>query len=338
MKPLVSILIPAFNAENCISYTIESALQQTWTRKEIIVVDDGSRDHTADVVRRFAAKNVKLMCTDNQGLSAAVNTAYKHCQGDYIQELDSDDILAPDKIERQLSALRESDTQRTLLSGPWAAFHYRTRRAQFVRNALWEDLTPVEWLLRKMGGNLHMQNATWLVSRELAEAAGPWDTRLQYDQDGEYYCRVLLASSGTRFVREARIFYRASNTSRVSYIGNSDVKKNSLYRSMKLHMEYLRSLEDSERVRNACLRYMQTWYDCFYPARMDIIADLQGLAAEFGGRLEVPKLEWQYAWIKPVLGWKAAKWAQRVLPETKASVLRSWDEAMFKLETRQPER
>jgi len=338
MKPLVSILIPAFNAENCISYTIESALQQTWTRKEIIVVDDGSRDHTADVVRRFAAKNVKLMCTDNQGLSAAVNTAYKHCQGDYIQELDSDDILAPDKIERQLSALRESDTQRTLLSGPWAAFHYRTRRAQFVRNALWEDLTPVEWLLRKMGGNLHMQNATWLVSRELAEAAGPWDTRLQYDQDGEYYCRVLLASNGTRFVREARIFYRASNTSRVSYIGNSDVKKNSLYRSMKLHMEYLRSLEDSERVRNACLRYMQTWYDCFYPARMDIIADLQGLAAEFGGRLEVPKLEWQYAWIKPVLGWKAAKWAQRVLPETKASVLRTWDEAMFKLETRQPER
>ena len=338
MKPLVSILIPAFNAEDCIPYTIESALQQTWTRKEIIVVDDGSRDHTADVVRRFAAKNVKLMCTDNQGLSAAVNTAYKHCQGDYIQELDSDDILAPDKIERQLSALRESDTQRTLLSGPWAAFHYRTRRAQFVRNALWEDLTPVEWLLRKMGGNLHMQNATWLVSRELAEAAGPWDTRLQYDQDGEYYCRVLLASNGTRFVREARIFYRASNTSRVSYIGNSDVKKNSLYRSMKLHMEYLRSLEDSERVRNACLRYMQTWYDCFYPARMDIIADLQGLAAEFGGRLEVPKLEWQYAWIKPVLGWKAAKWAQRVLPETKASVLRTWDEAMFKLETRQPER
>jgi len=335
MKPLVSILIPAFNAEDCIPYTIESALQQTWTRKEIIVVDDGSRDHTADVVRRFAAKNLKLVSTDNQGPAAAVNTAYKHCQGDYIQELDSDDILAPDKIERQLAALRESDTARTLLSGPWAAFHYRTRRAQFVRNALWEDLTPVEWLLRKMGGNLHMQNATWLVSRELAEAAGPWDTRLHYDQDGEYYCRVLLASNGTRFVREARIFYRASNTSRVSYIGNSERKKNSLYRSMKLHIEYLRSLEDSERVRKACLTYMQTWYDCFYPARMDIIADLQGLAAELGGTLEVPKLAWKYAWIKPILGWKAAKWAETVLPEAKASVLRSWDKAMFELETRE---
>ena len=334
-RPLVSILIPAYNAENWIAYSLQSAAGQTWPRTEVIVVDDGSRDGTAEVVRRSAAKNVKLVSTENQGLSAAVNTAYKHCQGDYIQELDSDDILAPDKIERQLSALRESDTQRTLLSGPWAAFHYRTRRAQFVRNALWEDLTPVEWLLRKMGGNLHMQNATWLVSRELAEAAGPWDTRLRYDQDGEYYCRVLLASSGTRFVREARIFYRASNTSRISYIGNSDRKKNSLYRSIKLHIEYLRSLEESERVRKACVKYMQTWYDCFYPARMDIVADLQGLAAELGGRLEVPKLGWKYDWIKPILGWKAAKWAQAVLPEARASVLRSWDKAMFKLETRE---
>ena len=55
-----------------------------------------------------------------------------------------------------------------------------------------------------MSENLHMQNATWLVSRELAEAAGPWDTRLHYDQDGEYFARVVLASEGTRFVPEAQ--------------------------------------------------------------------------------------------------------------------------------------
>src|SRR6516164_8950813 len=188
MKSLVSILIPAYNAENWIAYTLQSAVEQTWPRKEIVVVDDGSKDGTAEAARRFAAKNVKVVSTDNQGLSAAVNTAYRLCQGDYIQELDSDDILAPDKIERQLAALRESDSPRTLLSGPWAAFHYRTRRAQFVRNALWEDLTPVEWLLRKMNENLHMQTGTWLTSRELAEAAGPWDSRLLNDDDGEYFC------------------------------------------------------------------------------------------------------------------------------------------------------
>src|SRR5438445_7470894 len=165
MKPLVSILIPAYNAEEWISYTIRSATAQTWQRKEIIVVDDGSTDRTAEVARRFATKDVSILSTENQGLCAAVNKAYRVCQGDYIQELDADDILAPDKIEKQLAALREGDSKRILLSSPWAYFYFRTRRARFVRNALWEDLSPAEWLLRKMGQNLHMQNATWLVSR-----------------------------------------------------------------------------------------------------------------------------------------------------------------------------
>jgi glycosyltransferase involved in cell wall biosynthesis len=338
MRSLVSILIPAYNAENWIAYTLQSAVGQTWPRKEIIVVDDGSRDGTAEVARRFASRSVKVVSTDNQGLPAAVNTAYRLCQGDYIQELDADDILAPDKIDKQLAALRESDSKRILLSGPWGYFHYRTSHARFVRNPLWEDLSPVEWLLIKMGENCHMQNATWLVSRELAEAAGPWDTRLQYDQDGEYFCRVLLASEGTRFVPDAKIFYRAVGTNRISFIGNSDVKKNALLRSMKSHIGYLRALEESERVRKACIRYMQTWYPCFYPERPDIIMELQSMAEELGGRLEIPRMSWKYAWIKATFGREAAKWAQRVFPETRASLFRLWDKAMFEHEIRRPNR
>jgi glycosyltransferase involved in cell wall biosynthesis len=334
MKQLVSILIPAYNAEESIFYTLQSATAQTWQRKEIIVVDDGSTDRTAAVARRFATKHVSVVCTDNQGLSAAVNNAYRVCQGDYIQELDADDILAPDKIERQLAALREGDSKRILLSSPWAYFYFRTRRAQFVRNALWEDLSPAEWLLRKMGQNLHMQNATWLVSRELAEEAGPWDTRLDYDQDGEYFCRVLLASEGTRFVPEGRVFYRASGSGRISRIGVSDLKKNSLLRSMRAHIHALRSLEDSERVRKACLTYLQNWYHHIYPGRRDIVAEFQKLAAELQGHLQAPTLRRKYAWMQPVFGSTAANWAQNVLPETKTSFLRRWDKAMFELESR----
>jgi hypothetical protein len=180
-----------------------------------------------------------------------------------------------------------------------------------------------------------MQNATWLVSRELAEAAGPWDTRLHYDQDGEYFARVVMSSEGTRFVPEARVFYRSSDSNRVSYIGKSNTKKDSLFLSMKLHIQYLRSLEDSERVRKACLIYLQNWYGSFYPDRPDIAALLQSLAIELQGRLEPPRLRWKYEWMKPVFGWNAAKWAQRVLPETKSSLLRRWDKIMFKFETRE---
>lgn len=334
MKPLVSILIPAYNAEEWIAETLQSAVGQTWPRKEIIVVDDGSTDGTAELARRFASKEVAVVSTENQGLSAAVNFAFRLSHGDYIQELDADDILAPDKIERQLAALRDGDSRRILLSSPWAPFYYRTRHARFVRNSLWQDLSPVEWLVRKMGENLHMQNATWLVSRELAEAAGPWDTRLHYDQDGEYFARVLLASEGTRFVPETGVFYRVTTTNRISYIGNSDKKKDSLLRSLKLHIQYLRSLEDSERVRKVCLVYLQTWYLNFYPERPDSVAELQSLAAQLQGHLEEPRLRGKYAWMKPVFGWQAAKWAQTALPQIKASCMRHCDKAMYRLGTR----
>jgi len=333
-KPLVSILIPAYNAEELIVHTVQSAIAQTWPRKEIIVVDDGSKDRTVEVVQRFASKEVTVVSIKNQGAASARNCALQFSQGDYIQWLDADDLLAPDKIERQLAALREVDGRRTLLSSSWAFFYYRTSRAHFVRNSLWEDLSPVEWLLRKMGENLHMQTATWLTSRELADAAGPWDTRLLSDDDGEYFCRVLLASEGTRFVPEARMFYRVTPSSRLSFIGASDKKKDAMIVSMKLHIQYLRSLEQSERVRNACLAYMQNWYENFYPERPDLVAELQGLAAQLQGHLEAPRLRWKYAWMKPMFGWNAAKRAQWTLPQLKASCFRYCDKAMYRLAPR----
>ena len=332
MKTLVSILIPAYNAEEWIADTIQSALAQTWGRKEIIVVDDGSKDRTAEVARRFGSKEVAVVSVKNRGAAAARNHGLQLCQGDYIQWLDADDLLAPDKIERQLAALREGDNKRILLSSSWAWFNYRTHRARFVATPLWEDLSPVEWLLRKMGENLHMQTATWLTSRELTDAAGLWDTRLLSDDDGEYFCRVLLASEGTRFAPEAKVFYRITPSSRLSHVGASDRKKEALLVSMKLHIQYLRSLEESGRVQKACLAYLQNWYENFYPERPDIVAELQSLAAQLEGSLENPSLRWKYAWIRPLFGWGAAKWAQRALPQMKASVIRQWDKAMYRFQ------
>src|ERR1039457_1669638 len=112
MQPLVSIVIPAYNAERTVAEAIQSAIAQTWPRKEIIVVDDGSTDRTAEVARRFASKGITIVSTENRGLSAGLNRAYEHSQGDYIQYLDADDLLAPDKIERQLAELRVGDSRR----------------------------------------------------------------------------------------------------------------------------------------------------------------------------------------------------------------------------------
>jgi hypothetical protein len=174
-----------------------------------------------------------------------------------------------------------------------------------------------------MGLNLHMQTATWLTSRELTEAAGEWDTRLLSDDDGEFFSRVILACEKIRFVQGARVYYRVTPSGRLSYIGQSDSKKDAMLLSMQLHVKYIRLLEDSERVRAACVTYLQNWLLNFYPERSDIVQELEELAVSLGGRLEKPRLRWKYAWIKPLFGWDAAKSAQIIFPELKASLTRS---------------
>ncbi len=334
MKPLVSILIPAFNAEKWIAETLRSAVAQTWEQKEIIVVDDGSTDKTVAIARRFESQGLRVVTQENQGASAARNNAFSLSQGDYIQWLDADDLLALDKIEKQMEVLERCGSKRTLISCGWGRFMYRYYRAKFVPTALWCDLSKTEWLLRKMGQNLHMQTATWLVSRELIEKAGPWDTGLSSDDDGEYFCRVLLASDGVRFVPEARVYYRASGSASLSYIGRSDRKRDAQWRSMQLHIGYLRSLEDSERVWAACVKFLQNWVVYFYPERPDIFEQADEMAKTFGGRLDVPHLSWKYSWIKALFGWRLAVHAQLSLRNLKWSCVRLWDRVLFRIEDR----
>jgi hypothetical protein len=166
----------------------------------------------------------------------------------------------------------------------------------------------------------------------MVEAAGPWDTSLHYDQDGEFFCRVLLASEGVRFVPGTGIYYRISGRGSISFIGHSDQKKDSLLRSVKLHVQYLRSLEDTDRVRKACLTYLQKYYFDVYPERPDIVAELQRMASQMGGRLEEPRLSWKYTWLRTIMGYTGARDVQLHTPYVKASLLRSWDKAMFRLE------
>ena len=333
MKPLVSVLIPAYHAEQWIADTLRSAIAQTWESKEIIVVDDGSRDQTLAIARQFESDVVRVVTQKNQGAAAARNTAFSLSKGDYIQWLDADDLLAPDKIARQVNVAEQVHNKRVLLSGPWGSFMYRPHRAEFIPTPLWRDLSPTEWLVYKMGQNLQMQTGTWLVSRELTEAAGPWDTRLLVDDDGEYFCRILLASEGTRFVPQANVYYRATANS-LSYIGHASNKLDAQWISMRAHVGYLRSLEDSQRTREVCVKYLQDWLTFFYPERLDIVAQARAMAKELGGQLEVPPLSWKYSWIDAVFGRTWAKRGQVFLPRLKWSIVRSWDKALLHLESR----
>ena len=141
MSELVSILIPAYNAERWIGDTIRSALGQTWPKTEVIVVDDGSQDDTLTIARGFESSVVQVVTQPNMGAAAARNRAMELAQGSYIQWLDADDLLAPDKVQHQMRIAEQRHDPRVLLSSPWAYFMYRPSAARFSPTPLWHDFT-----------------------------------------------------------------------------------------------------------------------------------------------------------------------------------------------------
>ena len=309
--------------------TIKSAVAQTWPHKEVIVVDDGSTDRTLAVARQFASKEVCVVTQPNQGAAAARNKALALSRGDYIQWLDADDLLSPNKITLQMQAAAQATNRRMLFSSPWAFFRFRLAKAKFNPTPLWSDLDPTEWLTRKLEGNWHMQTATWLASRELTQAAGPWNTRLLGDDDGEYFSRVINASNGIRFVSQGKVYYRIVPSSRLSYIGRSNKKMEAQFLGMTLQIGYLRAREDNDRIRAACVKYLQTWLPTFYPERPDLVQEAQQLAASLGGQLYLPKASWKYACIEKLFGFAAAKQTQLHYNRAKDSAARTWDKVMY---------
>ena len=108
-NPLVSVIIPAFNASEHIRQTLESVLAQTYQAIEVIVVDDGSSDATTDIVKEFVKRDTRfqLFRQTNAGVGAARNNAIRKARGKYIAPLDADDVWFPEKLEKQVACMEQ---------------------------------------------------------------------------------------------------------------------------------------------------------------------------------------------------------------------------------------
>jgi glycosyltransferase involved in cell wall biosynthesis len=306
VKPLVSILIPAYNAEKWIAETLASALAQTYPRKEIIVVDDASTDGTPEVVRRSAGVQVNFVRQPHVGASAARNRALREAQGDFIQYLDADDLLSPDKIEHQLR-LAAGDAPVTVLTAEWARFRRNDpSKAVFSSDPLWTDLAPVDWLVRAWEGHHMMHPAAWLVPRAISERAGQWNESLSLDDDGEYFSRVAVAASQIKFCPGARTFYRFGHTNSLSQ-KNDRAAWESKFRSVDLSTRHLLNTENSPRTRHACATRFQRFIFEFGPYAPDLEQQAEVKVREYGGTDVQPFGGPAFKALCRILGWKRAK-------------------------------
>ena len=182
-RPLVSVVIPCFNQARFLGDAIESALAQTYTPVEIVVVDDGSTDDTAAVAARFPG--VRYVRRENGGLSAARNTGLRESRGAYLTFLDADDLLLPRAIEVALDRL-EASPECAFVSG-----RFRYVDADGVLELV--DVppkVPADPYLAFLRGNHIGMHATVVYRRAPLEAARGYDESLPACEDYDLFLRL----------------------------------------------------------------------------------------------------------------------------------------------------
>ncbi|MGD1874833.1 MAG: glycosyltransferase family 2 protein [Mastigocoleus sp.] len=311
MTSLVSILIPAYNSEEWISETIESALAQTWSNIEIIIVDDGSVDNTLAIAKKYESAKIKVISQPNKGASAARNTAFREAQGDFIQYLDADDLLAPNKIERQVKLSKNTNSD-FLIAGEWGRFYKDYSEALFIPQILWADMLPVDWLLCVWENHYMMHPAAWLVPRKLAQMAGSWDENLSLDDDGEYFCRVVLASQEVKFCWDAKSYYRSGISGSLSASRSYKAWK-SAFLSIELGMKHLLEIENTARTRHACATRFQRFIYEAYPDVPDLRKKAELKVKEFGGSSVKPFGGPMFELLSSFVGWKSTKRIKNII-------------------------
>lgn len=209
--PLISVVVPCYNAERFLIDTVESVFQQTFCDYEIILVDDGSRDATAAIIRSFGSK-VRAEFGPNRGASAARNLGTELAYGEFIQYLDADDLLRPDALEKRINALvthqadiAYSDWQR-LVEVEDGSF----KVGEIVARCI-EDIHPIPEIA--LFTSFWAPPAALLYRTSIVNAIGAWNESLPVIQDARFLLDAALVGGKFVYVPGIGADYRVHNAS-----------------------------------------------------------------------------------------------------------------------------
>ena len=286
MTARVSIVIPCYNKAAYVAAAIDSALAQT-APCEVIVIDDGSTDASLEVVRSYGDR-IRCETGPNRGGSAARNRGLDIATGEYIQFLDADDLLPPEKVETQLAALDRLEGDATAFC-PWSMFHDDGQILPPDPRVYWHDYPDGLSLLIDIWyhGGFFPPHA-WLVPRALIDRVGGWDETLTGDDDGEFFGRVLVQAGEVLFCDTTRVLYRDPPEGAVSR-NRSHKSALSFYAAFEQVAELIRARRDDSGARKACLsRVRKLAYA--WAAVPEVVARAVGYERELGLRDFSPAL------------------------------------------------
>lgn len=208
---LVSVVIPSYNSEDYISQTIDSVLAQTHRELEVIVVDDGSTDATADIVSRYGAP-VTLIRQRNQRVCAARNRGFEASRGDFVCFLDHDDVWFPWKVQRQIEAFSEHQQVGVVFTEflNWTPVGNAFADPSSLDPGGAErppiDPSHTGWIYHQFLLDCWALTSTVMMRREVFESSGGFDVGLPYSEDWDLWLRLSLEHQFLRIARPSTLY------------------------------------------------------------------------------------------------------------------------------------
>lgn len=210
--PVVSVIIPAYNAESFIRETIDSVLNQSFSEFEIIAIDDGSKDQTLEILKTIQDERLKVFSYPNGGVATARNRGIEQATGEFISFLDSDDLWTADKLEKQLKALQEKPEAGVAYS--WTQFIDLEGNPLYTQDSVFFEGNVYAQILV---GNFTANGSNMLIRRQFVEAIGGFDSEVRPAEDWDYAIR-LAAVCPFVLIPEHQILYRQTFQSQSSKI------------------------------------------------------------------------------------------------------------------------
>ncbi len=209
-NPLISIIIPAYNAEKYITQALESALEQTYTNIEIIIVDDGSTDTTAEIIKEKYQNDarVKLISQKNAGVAVVRNNGIRVAQGEYIAFLDADDYYLPTKIEREIEFL-QNHPEFDITYCNMKHFYDDNTGVLYQHQGGRPSGNVFENLLDGFFGQLN----TVLIPKKIFEDIGMFDERFRDSEEWDLFLRFAKAGCTFGFLDEDLVRIRINRSS-----------------------------------------------------------------------------------------------------------------------------
>ncbi len=252
MLPKVSILIPCYNADRWIAQAIESALNQTYPYKEVIVVDDGSSDRSLEMIQSYSDR-IRWATQANQGGNATRNRLLEMSTGTWLQYLDADDYLLPTKIEQQVEFLSDHSQVDVVYSPSIYEYWGETPRQEVLPIPAPYDpwILLARWYLPQTGSPLWRKQA-------IVEVGG-WKLNQPCCQEHELYLRLLMAGKRFEYLASAGSVYRQWSDATVCKRDLSQTQRHRLAVKDRLE-QYLKAVDQLSAARQTAIN--QARFEC----------------------------------------------------------------------------